>query len=648
MAKSVHDIQRIQSEVDHLRAKNEDLQNKLVEKETLREEEAKTLQGKIDGLKAELERLNPGEGSGDDVCKLMDVCGALLDDMEKESYKKQQIMHDLSSYTASIIDAAAAEPELTEDGSAVKRKNQSGRVIELPDGSIVLRSYQTAEVEMQVDGNDLLKVDINAPVRYRSLAIRQLLTSFQGRQVLKMKLDELQNEVDKLYIAKIAADSEADAAGVNRSDLSRFVVEYYMDTSESIAAAQARLCGILHTIQSLERAGKCTPKVALFARFLEFCDYDKVLPLSILNICLQAKKKAQAAAGTSTSKVSAEALKNAGADISKLPNNRGGTNSGSVSQQGENLVTVETAWDSAVKALPNSGTAVARRELFAKFSQFAEISGPDSARLTTKDMKEFNIMILIIHDRLRKEDAPQMRELIARVESRGTATLEEFRRALADAQLFGVPEEVWRAPLLGPAGANTIQGLGALSSDAVLDWLGGGSYHRLPRASMTETHFMRATAEAACEDVYDSTEIFRKLWNRSKAGTKLDSRKTDIKFEDFRNLIQSVDPQLPLASARILYLAAAEASQSCFQYDSDACPIVGSLDTAPTGFYGGELVTLQLVTLGILKHLDLFNGKAKCASSQQGPEQETRKGHPGGRGNMQARSATPKNRGGRR
>merc|ERR550537_1562932 len=126
-------------------------------------------------------------------------------------------------------------------------------------------------------------------------------------------------------------------------------------------------------------------------------------------------------------------------------------------------------------------------------------------------MKEFYFLLMIVHDRIKKEAAAKMRDLIGRVEARGQATADEFRDALRDAQILGVDEQIWR-PKLTNAAAGGNQGL--LTENSVIDYLGGGSQGRLPKGYVTESQLLAATSEAATADVRERTESLKKIYRQ--------------------------------------------------------------------------------------------------------------------------------------
>ncbi|CAJ1347895.1 unnamed protein product, partial [Effrenium voratum] len=200
-------------------------------------------------------------------------------------------LQSMGSYTAEIVREAVQEKI---------QLHRPGRVVELTNGELMLRPYAVMEQGEQVMETELLKVDTDAPIRFRSPMVRRLLTTFQGRDVPKMTVKELESEVDRLYTAKISADSEADAANMPRADLAAFMVEHYLEQRGTVTGAQERVVSILSCIRTLDRNGQLAPmplKVLLFARFLQFCNFTEVLALPMLNVALQARRLAHAASG---------------------------------------------------------------------------------------------------------------------------------------------------------------------------------------------------------------------------------------------------------------------------------------------------------------------------------------------------------------
>eukprot|EP00439_Symbiodinium_sp_Y106_P041433 s1759_g5.t1 len=99
-------------------------------------------------------------------------------------------------------------------------------------------------------------------------------------------------------------------------------------------------------------------------------------------------------------------------------------------------------------------------------------------------------------------------------------------------------------------------------------------------------------------------EGLRKIYRNHKIDDKSqDARVCRLNYADFKGLIQAQDPSISNSAVRSLFIASVEASRSCFQYEDDACPATGTLDPAPNGLYGGDIVTLQHMGLAVVKTL---------------------------------------------
>eukprot|EP00930_Biecheleria_cincta_P090612 TRINITY_DN8000_c0_g1_i2.p1 TRINITY_DN8000_c0_g1~~TRINITY_DN8000_c0_g1_i2.p1 ORF type:complete len:825 (-),score=181.08 TRINITY_DN8000_c0_g1_i2:102-2576(-) len=609
----------LRTELAQLQESYKLLQKRSSQQEQLQREEEKGYVEKISKLKNEIARLNPDDGTVQGVVPLMDACSTLLEELEEEGHRQGKILSQLKNYTASIVREAADSG----DASSLML-HKPGRVIELPNGEIELRSHTVQEQETQVQESDLLKINLGAPINYRTPTIRRVLASFQGRKIEKdLKLDVLWNDIDKLYTSKTQADADADAAGQSRPELADFVVEYYLDQLGTVTAAQGQLCTILECLRSsMRNADAPAPplKITLFARFLEFCQYDEALPLPVLNVALQARRLAQAA--LVRNKEGVPPLKLASAMLVPRGTSKYGTGTsqsfrpGSDGPPPETPISVAIAWDSASKALPGGGSATARRELFMNLMKFASITGEDDK---SEGMKEFYFLLLIIHDRIKRESAQKMRELIQRVEGRGQATPDEFREALRDAQIVGIEESIWRPKLMPP---NVPSPSGHLGETQFNDYFGGGSQNRLPRGTVTESQMLAATAEAMTAEVKERVDSLRKLHRQSRGGN-VDLRNMKLSYEDFKTVLQSADSSLTTANIRSLWMGSVEASRSCFQYEGDACPIVGSLDTSANGLYGGDTVTLPMLQVACLRNALSFAADAPSDFAAQVKAGET-------------------------
>lgn len=514
----------------------------------------------------------------------MDTCAKLLMDLEEESARQTTILRDMGDYTLSIVKEAG---ESNNDVAL----HRPGRVIELPDGELVLRPYNVAEQATQVMETDLLKVDVDAPVRFRTPMVRQLLATFQGRDVKKMLVKDLEAEIDRLYTAKTSADNEADAASLPRAELAAFLVEFYLEQFGTVTGAQERVCSILSCIRSLERQAHLAPlplKVSLFARFLQFCNVKEVLPLPLLNIALQARRFANAGRH--------KAAEHSG--TKPMLSFQGRRPTINQAKDEETQIGIPHAWDAATKALPAGGSVISRRELFAGLMRFATFSADDPKNVGP-EMNDFFVLLLIIHDRLRREAAPKMRFLISKVENRGTVTCDEFRDALRDAQLLGIEDAIWRSKLCPPAAL----GQQATLADAlVVEYLGGGSLNKIPRGHVTESQMLWATVEAVEAEIRDRIEGFRKIHRVSKEAQD-EQKANKLTYYDFKAILQSSDSGMSSSTIRSKFISSVEASRSCFQYEGDACPIAGSLEAAPNQLYGGDVVTLQHMRVALSKNL---------------------------------------------
>ena len=138
-------------------------------------------------------------------------------------------------------------------------------------------------------------------------------------------------------------------------------MEFYLEQSGSVTAAQERVASILNCIRQLERTALLAPlplKVSLFARFLQFCTVAEVLPLPLLNIGLQARRFA----GAGRQKV--QEARPPQLALGRRP---------TVTREREEEVQISlpAAWDAATRALPSSNV-ISRRELFAAWRSWLQ------------------------------------------------------------------------------------------------------------------------------------------------------------------------------------------------------------------------------------------------------------------------------------
>jgi len=290
----------------------------------------------------------------------------------------------------------------------------------------------------------------------------------------------------------------------------------------------------------------------------------------------------------------------------------------------EPVLTIPMAYNAGVKALPPNSPGL--RELFAHLAKAVDLDPTDQRKWT----REFAVLMLMIHDRLQREQATLMRNLILRAERRDPISVEEFREALAGCSMSFVDESVWRAKLCPPGGMYP----GQVNTEVLLDLLGGGSHARLVKSiTVTETAFLIAVTEATTADYADRVERLRRLWQR-RLHEMGDSMSGSLEYSDFKAVMSSVDPDLPLPVLRSLYSFAVDASRACVQGNEEHVPVLGSLKQAASGLYGGDLVTFKLLQHACMKlHLFLPGPHAEAprvvlpAASAASPR-------PGGRGSL--------------
>lgn len=598
MASDSKALEALKQEFTALKAEHNTTDAQWLLREKKAEDEVAALKEKIEDLKVELLRCTPETGAVEQMTGLMEACNRLMEDIEIGCSEQSDILENLSKYTMDVVRSAGDEkPEQA-------RSKEFGRVVQMVNGEILLRPHDVAEQGVQVNGQELLRADTQAPIRLRSRRVRQVLASFQGRDIPRIPLEDLLPEIDRIYNAKVTADNEADASGVPRAELVDFVIEYFLETLGSIQAAEERLCSILECVRAAERSSvPVTPKLALFARFLNFCDYERAIPLVTLNIVLQAKRY-----------VNAATLQQKGeAQTAKLKDGRGDPLPFS-----EPMIPVAAAYNAAIKAMPSTVVA-GRRELFSALVAASEADAQEG-RSSFSSMKELCVLMLLVQDRIRQQAAPRMRELVHRAEMlkdgqiglRPPITPDDFRDALLDAGLIGIDDQVWRQKLQTQL---MVAGQVPLSPDLILDFLGGGSLHRIPKIHVGETSFFMAVADAVSKEFTSRYVPMQKFFERLVIAQKevLQSGQS-LTFKDVRTTLLQAEPSLSASTVRSIYLTAVEASRCCSQLEGDACPVAGTLEPSPTGLFGSDIVTCKLLSLAAQRHRFLLTPKPSSMS----------------------------------
>merc|ERR1719498_538392 len=104
-----------------------------------------------------------------------------------------------------------------------------------------------------------------------------------------------------------------------------------------------------------------------------------------------------------------------------------------------------------------------------------------------------------------------------------------------------------------------------LSSDLLMEYLGGGSQARIPGATISESGFMAAVTEAVAADYNDRMKGLHSLWQRQEQAQDTPA----LGYADFVSVVHSEQPTLPDPMLRSLFLTAVELSRGCSQLNGD-------------------------------------------------------------------------------
>jgi len=256
------------------------------------------------------------------------------------------------------------------------------------------------------------------------------------------------------------------------------------------------------------------------------------------------------------------------------------------STQKEPQLGAALAYDAATKALPPHRIP-AMRSLFEGLSDRAEV---DTTAARQFPNRQFLVLLLLLHDRLQREGAPMLYKIIQQAENRQTVTPDEFREAVRDAKVQAIDDVVWR-PLLDKNEP------GFLSTDLLLEYLGGGSQSRVPGATVSESGFMAAVTEAIMEDHEDRMTNLKSLWHQEETRLGIPGA---LGYGDFASVVKGEEANLPTPMLRALFLTSVELSRGCSQINGDPCLPLGTLQPVQ-GQYGGEVVTFKLFAMAALR-----------------------------------------------
>lgn len=206
--------------IRQMNEKNDELKGNLHDCQKKFKSESTALQEKIAELTDEIVHLSPNHSDLEGVGGLMNDFGNLMGEMEEECARQGRILQDMGNYALRIIQKKDEDPS---------KHRSRGRCIELPNGEIELRLYDAEDAHVGVTEDELCPTDETAPIRLRTLKVRQCIAKFSSKVMSTMRMQDLCAEIDRIYAAKMTADVEADSAGVPRTELLDFIVHFYLD-----------------------------------------------------------------------------------------------------------------------------------------------------------------------------------------------------------------------------------------------------------------------------------------------------------------------------------------------------------------------------------------------------------------------------------
>jgi len=537
-------------QVEHLKRKET-----FEKMEARRDEDIRVLQERNAALKAEVEALTPDPTELDGVATIMGDCTDLLEELEEECQRQGNILHDMTTHTADVVRSSGLE-----DPTVVRKKTEHGRVVELANGEILLRPYGIRDQETQLNDGDIARFHEWCPIVLRVPSIRLMLAAAEGQEIPLMTSDELAAEIDSIYTAKIAADAEGDHSGAPCRELPDFIVEHYLERTLSLERAEMKFCSIIQSIRRAEQQGSLTQKAALFARFLEVCEYDQALPVPVLSAVLRAKRHAQSSLVKTRDAPAKASIAHPGGRKQPRESVSGAALVNTFAALQEGQLAVNTAYESGLRALPSGGGG-GPRELFHSLALCADIEGmPPASQVDSgrRGHREFAVLVTLLHAKLQREEAPELREIILRAEKKETITADEFRHALRACHFGDIDDHIWRNKLSPSVLNSQANGNLQLSGENLLEQLGGGASARLQRPMVTETNFLMAVTSAITADYGSRVEHLEGLWTR-RTQTRVPTKESAaagramtsdggvaapeaLPYEEFRSVFKSASP----------------------------------------------------------------------------------------------------------
>jgi len=576
--------------------RNLDLQDRIGDAQIKNADKTRHMQEQVNDLMEQIHRLTPNKEDLQGLTGLVKEIATMMDDMETESGRQNKILNEMKTYTLNVIRDSGRDP-------MKNRSMTGGRIVELTTGEIQLRPYDVVDRGTQVSDANLLLAETSSPIRLRMPRARLILGSLEGQEVPTATCEELCTLIDKIYMSKIAADVEADAARVPRSELLDFMVEDNLEFSEYGGEAERKLCSVLHyLVAAEERSEKPPPKIALFSRFLEFCDYEQALPLSILNVALHAKRLAQ---HSLKSKEQALGPRGEQPHVAKKKMNRSKSISGAfpcADPTAELYIGVAQAYSIAEALVPPSGSGAGSAGLAELFNALARSCEVEEllSEAPPRENRALAVLVALLTDRLQQERAPALQHLVHAAKD-GSGTIipaEKFRDAVLDAHLRSIDEAVWRSSV-----TSTAERLAPGSDDHgvgmfILEHFAQAA--RPARVAVSETAFLEAVASAVSAEAAERIKPLQQALKYDEDGL--------LPFAEWDRAAKALDPHLSAPAVRRCYSTAFEASRACSQVPGIKCSSAGTLvgHKGHNGFasaaYGGDIVTFKLLSYAALRH----------------------------------------------
>ncbi|PFH35441.1 hypothetical protein BESB_063280 [Besnoitia besnoiti] len=280
-----------------------DSTKRLKQEEVEKHEKAQAVfRSKIAKLVDEVARLTPNEEVVERTRDLMSDVAKALETQKSETLQQQELLEALRHTLCALAVGEERPMEALRDKAA-------GRLVELTNGELEIRSVDTKDAATLVVAEDLGDPDYCSPVKLRWLLLRQILLAHRGEDPVSLSMSDLVAHIERIYDFKTSVEfsappapasapsaSEGPAVFGARLSLLEAWLEFEVEEFGFVSQGEKKVAHILATLLGLLRAAGgrtegLPTEVKLFARFLGLCELTVFYPPPLLSVFLGVRQQ---------------------------------------------------------------------------------------------------------------------------------------------------------------------------------------------------------------------------------------------------------------------------------------------------------------------------------------------------------------------